>query len=381
MKITDLQTFLVPPRWLFLRISTDEGITGWGEPVVEGRAETVRAAVGEIGEVLIGQDPLRIEDHWQELTKAGFYRGGPVLSSAVAGIDQALWDITGKALGVPVHQLLGGAVRDRVRMYAWIGGDEPEEVADLARAQIDAGFTAVKMNGAGRMAAIDTAVLTGEVVNRLAAVREAIGPEHDVVVDFHGRMSAAMSRRILPLLEPLFPLFVEEPTVPENGHQLRSLVECSAVPLATGERLYSRWDFRDVLTTGIAVAQPDVSHAGGISEVHRIAAMAETYGVALAPHCPLGPIALASSLQIAFATPNLLIQEQSVGIHYNQGNDLLDYLLDPSPMQFRDGYAFPSTNPGLGIEIDEKAVARAAEIGHRWRNPVWRGADGSLREW
>ena len=381
MKITDLHTFLVPPRWLFLRVETDEGITGWGEPIVEGRAETVRAAVTEIGEALIGEDPLRIEDHWQRLTKAGFYRGGPVLSSAVAGIDQALWDIAGKALGVPVYQLLGGAVRDRVRMYAWIGGDEPDEVADLARAQVEAGFTAVKMNGAGRMSAIDTAVRTGEVVDRLAAVREAIGPERDVVVDFHGRMSAAMSRRILPLLEPLFPLFVEEPTVPENGHQLRSLVECSAVPLATGERLYSRWDFRDVLTSGIAVAQPDVSHAGGISEVRRIAAMAETYGVSLAPHCPLGPISLAASLQIAFATPNLLIQEQSVGIHYNQGNDLLDYLVDPSPMQFRDGYGFPSTRPGLGIEIDEKAVARAAEIGHRWRNPVWRGVDGALREW
>jgi galactonate dehydratase len=381
MKITDLQTFLVPPRWLFLRVETDEGITGWGEPVVEGRAETVRAAVAEIGEGLIGEDPLRIEDHWQRLTKAGFYRGGPVLSSAVAGIDQALWDIAGKALGVPVYQLLGGAVRDRVRMYCWIGGDEPAEVADEARAQIEAGFTAVKMNGAGRMADIETAVRTAEVVDRLAAVRDAIGPEHDVVVDFHGRLSAAMSRRVLPLLEPLFPLFVEEPAVPENGHQLRSLVECSAVPIATGERLYSRWDFRDVLPTGIAVAQPDVSHAGGISEVRRIASMAEAYGVSLAPHCPLGPIALASSLQIAFATPNLLIQEQSVGIHYNEGNELLDYLVDPTPMQFHGGYATPSTRPGLGIEVDEKAVARAAEIGHRWRNPVWRDGDGALREW
>lgn len=381
MKITDLQTFLVPPRWLFLRVDTEEGITGWGEPIVEGRAETVRAAVAEIGHVLIGEDPLRIEDHWQRLTKAGFYRGGPVLSSAVAGLDQALWDIAGKSLGVPVHQLLGGAVRDRVRMYSWIGGDEPDAVADQARAQIEAGFTAVKMNGTGRMSAIDTAARTREVVDRLTAVREAIGPEHDVVVDFHGRMSAAMARRTLPLLEPLLPMFVEEPVLPENGHQLRSLVECSAVPLATGERLYSRWDFRDVFTAGIAVAQPDVSHAGGISEVRRIAAMAEAYGVSLAPHCPLGPIALAASLQIAFATPNLLIQEQSVGIHYNEGDELLDYLLDPSPMQFRDGYASPSARPGLGIEIDEKAVARAAEIGHSWRNPVWRDVDGALREW
>jgi galactonate dehydratase len=381
MKITELRTFLVPPRWLFLRVETDEGITGWGEPVVEGRAETVQAAVAEVGEALVGEDPLRIEDHWQRMTKSGFYRGGPVLSSAVAGIDQALWDIAGKTYGVPVYQLLGGPVRDRVRMYSWIGGDEPGEVADQAAAQIAAGFTAVKMNGSGRMAPIETAACTAEVVDRLAAVREAIGPDHDVVVDFHGRMSTAMSRRLLPLLEPLLPLFVEEPVLPEYSRDLRSLVECSAVPLGTGERLYSRWDFRDVVSTGIAVAQPDVSHAGGISETRRIAALAETFDVALAPHCPLGPIALAASLQIAFATPNLLIQEQSVGIHYNAGNELLDYLVDPSPMHFEDGHALPSTAPGLGIEIDARAVERAAEIGHRWRNPVWRGADGALREW
>jgi galactonate dehydratase len=381
MRITALRTYLVPPRWLFLRVDTDEGVTGWGEPVVEGRADTVRAAVGELADWLIGEDPLRIEDHWQRLTKSGFYRGGPVLSSAVAGIDQALWDIAGKSLGVPVHQLLGGRVRDRVRMYTWIGGDEPSQVADHAIEQVEAGFTAVKMNGAGRMAPIETAAHTAEVVDRLAAVRDAIGPERDIVVDFHGRMSTAMSRRLLPLLEPLFPLFVEEPVLPEHARDLRTLVECSAVPLATGERLYSRWEFRDVLASGIAVAQPDVSHAGGISEVRRIAAMAETYDASLAPHCPLGPIALAASLQVAFATPNLLIQEQSVGIHYNEGNELLDYLVDPSPMRFENGYANLPKGPGLGIEIDEDAVERAAEIGHRWRNPVWRDADGALREW
>lgn len=381
MKITQLTTYLVAPRWLFLRIDTDEGISGWGEPIVEGRAETVRAAVAEIGDLLIGEDPSRIEDHWQRLTKGGFYRGGPILSSAVAGIDQALWDIAGKALGVPVYRLLGGPVRDRVRMYSWIGGDEPDEVADLAREQVEAGFTAVKMNGAGRMAPIDTPARAHEVVDRVAAVREAIGPDRDVVVDFHGRMSTAMSRRLLPLLEPLSPLFVEEPVLPEFARDLGRLATGTTVPLATGERLYSRWDFRDVLPTGIAVAQPDVSHAGGISEVRRIAAMAETYDVTVAPHCPLGPIALAASLQIAFAVPNFLIQEQSVGIHYNVDNDLLDYLLDPSPLRFVDGYAALPTAPGLGITIDEQAVERAAATGHRWRNPIWRGTDGSFREW
>jgi galactonate dehydratase len=381
VKITQLTTYLVAPRWLFLRIDTDEGICGWGEPIVEGRAETVRAAVAEIGDLLVGEDPSRIEDHWQRLTKGGFYRGGPILSSAVAGIDQALWDIAGKALGVPVYRLLGGPVRDRVRMYSWIGGDEPDEVADLAREQMEAGFTAVKMNGAGRMAPIDTPARTHEVVDRVAAVREAIGPDRDVVVDFHGRMSTAMSRRLLPMLEPLSPLFVEEPVLPEFARDIGRLASGTTVPLATGERLYSRWDFRDVLPTGIAVAQPDVSHAGGISEVRRIAAMAETYDVTVAPHCPLGPIALAASLQIAFAVPNFLIQEQSVGIHYNVDNDLLDYLIDPDPLRFVDGYAAQPTAAGLGITIDEQAVERAAATGHRWRNPIWRGTDGSFREW
>jgi galactonate dehydratase len=381
VKITALRTYLVPPRWVFLRIDTDEGITGWGEPALEGRAETVRAAVGELSDMLIGADPLRIEDHWQTLTRGGFYRGGPVLASAVAGIDQALWDIAGHAFGVPVHQLLGGRVRDRVRMYAWIGGDEPAEVADQARAQVEAGFTAVKMNGSGPLDPVATPGQVAEIVGRVEAVREVIGPGRDLVVDFHGRMSTAMSRRLLPLLEPLSPLFVEEPVLPEFSRDLAALAGHTTVPLATGERLYSRWDFRDVLPTGIAVAQPDVSHAGGISEVRRIAAMAEAYDVSMALHCPLGPIALAASLQLAFAMPNLLIQEQSVGLHYHAGNELHDYLADPEPFRFTAGYARPPAGPGLGISIDLAAVERAAETGHRWRNPIWRGDDGSFREW
>ena len=381
MKITDISTFLVPPRWLFLRIETNEGITGWGEPVVEGRAQTVRTAVAELSDLLIGEDPLRIEDHWQVLTRGGFYRGGPVLSSAVAGIDQALWDIAGKTYGAPVYRLLGGPVRDRARVYSWIGGDEPLEVADQAREQTEVGFTAVKMNASGRAEPIETPGRTQAVVDRVAAVREAIGPDRDLVVDFHGRMSTAMSRRLLPLLEPLSPLFVEEPSLPEYSRDLARLAGHTTVPLATGERLYSRWDFRDILTTGVAVVQPDVSHAGGISEVRRIAALAETHDVSLAPHCPLGPIALAASLQLAFATPNFLIEEQSIGIHYNGENQLLDYLVNPDIFRFVDGYASLPPGPGLGIEIDEAAVRRADEIGHRWRNPVWRAPDGSFREW
>ncbi|MEH1123167.1 galactonate dehydratase [Micromonospora sp. CPCC 206061] len=382
MKITSVETFLVPPRWLFCRIGTDVGVVGWGEPVVEGRAATVRTAVEELAELLIGADPLRIEDHWQVLTKGGFYRGGPVLSSAVAGLDQALWDIAGKVRGAPVHELLGGPVRDRARIYSWIGGDEPAELEQAARAQVEAGFTAVKMNASGRLGPIATPAEIDAIVQRVTSVRAVLGPDRDVAVDFHGRVSLANARRLLPLLEPLCPLFVEEPLLPDERHQLHHVVSASSVPIATGERMYSRWDFRSVLDRGIAVAQPDISHAGGISEVRRIAAMAEVYGVSMAPHCPLGPIALAASLQIAFSTPNFLIQEQSLGIHYNNaGNDLLDYLVDSSVFTFVDGHVTRTTRPGLGIEVDEKAVRRADELGHAWRSPVWRHDDGSFAEW
>ncbi|MGV9688424.1 galactonate dehydratase [Streptomyces sp. NPDC003444] len=381
MKITSLGTYLVAPRWCFLRVDTDEGITGWGEPVVEGRAHTVAAAVDELSDYLVGQDPLRIEDHWQVLTKGGFYRGGPVLSSAVAGIDQALWDIAGKALGVPVWQLLGGNVRDRIRVYSWIGGDRPTDVAEAAAARRAEGFTAIKMNASAQLRLIDTPKAVHDIVARVASVRERVGDDFDIAVDFHGRLTLPMARRVVPLLEEYLPFFVEEPVVPELSDRIGDVVRSTSIPVATGERLYSRWDFKKVLESGVAVAQPDLSHAGGISEVRRIAAMAEAYDVSLAPHCPLGPLALAACLQVGFATPNLLIQEQSLGIHYNEGSDLLDYLVDQSVFRYDDGHVGLLTAPGLGVEIDEKAVERAAETGHRWRNPVWRRDDGSQAEW
>ncbi|HEY4277638.1 MAG TPA: galactonate dehydratase [Conexibacter sp.] len=381
MRITSLETFLVPPRWLFLRIETDEGVVGWGEPVVEGRAATVQAAIEELSELLVGSDPLRIEDHWQVLTKAGFYRGGAILASAVAGIDQALWDIAGKVRGVPVHELLGGPVRERVRVYTWIGGDEPGEIAEAAAAQRAVGMTAVKMNGSGRLRLIDTPSKTQAAVDRAAAARGALGPDADVAIDFHGRVSTAMAARLLPQLEPFCPLFVEEPVLPEHTGALRRLAACSSVPLAVGERLYSRSDFRPLLDSGIAVVQPDVSHAGGISEVRRIAALAETWDLALAPHCPLGPIALAASLQVDFVAPNFLIQEASLGMHYNGGVELLEYLADTSVFDVVEGHMARPLGPGLGIEIDERAVREASERGHRWRNPLWRHEDGALAEW
>ena len=304
-----------------------------------------------------------------------------MFSSAVAGIDQALWDIAGKALGVPVHRLLGGHVRDRVRMYGWVGGDDPSEVADHIAQRMALGLTAVKMNASGRLTHLATPAELDGVLERTAAAREVLGPHRDVALDFHGRVSLPNARRLAVLLEPLRPLFIEEPVVPEKSALIRAVVEASSVPVATGERLYSRHEFLPVLQAGIAVAQPDLSHAGGITEVRKIAALAEVFDVQLAPHCPLGPIALASCLQIGFSTTNHMIQEQSIGIHYNDGADVLDYVVDTAPLRFVDGHIELLTGPGLGIDVDEAAVRAADRRGHAWRTPLWRHADGSFAEW
>ncbi|RVX40968.1 galactonate dehydratase [Nonomuraea polychroma] len=379
--IARIETFLVAPRWLFVRVETDSGIVGWGEATCEGRSETVRTAIDQLAELLIGRDALRIEDHWQVLTKGSFYRGGPILASAVAGLDQALWDIAGKHFGAPVHQLLGGPVRDRIRVYGWVGGDEPGEVRDHVAAQVEAGLTAVKMNASGKMSPLASVAELNGVVARVAAAREVLGDDRDVAVDFHGRFTLANARRVAPLLEPYRPLFLEEPVVPENSHLIGEFVRSTTIPVSTGERLYSRQEFLPVFQAGIAVAQPDLSHAGGITEVRKIAALAEVYDVQLAPHCPLGPIALAACLQVGFATPNYLIQEQSIGIHYNLGAEVLDYCLDKTPLTFVDGHVERLTAPGLGIEIDDEAVRSADKTGHAWRSPIWRHRDGSYAEW
>ncbi|WP_406106986.1 galactonate dehydratase [Streptomyces sp. NBC_01003] len=381
MKIARIETFLAPPRWMFVRVETDEGVVGWGEPVVEGRAEPVRAAVEVLAEYLVGQDPLRIEDHWQVMTKGGFYRGGPVLSSAVAGLDQALWDIKGKTYGQPVHQLLGGPVRERIRAYAWVGGDEPSEVRDAVSAQVEAGFTAVKMNATGRMTPLATREEVRACLLRAETAREVLGDERDFALDFHGRVSPANARRLLPLLAEYAPLFVEEPVLSDHMQAVPDLVNASNIPIALGERLFTRREFLAPLQAGVAVVQPDISHAGGISELRRIAALAEMYGAHIAPHCPLGPVALAASLQVAFTTPNFLIQEQSIGIHYNKDAELLDYVSDREPFRFVAGSLLRTERPGLGVDIDEAAVRAADAKGHAWRNPLWRYEDGSFAEW
>lgn len=382
MKITKLETFVVPPRWLFLKIETDEGIVGWGEPVIEGRAKTVQAAVEELSDYLIGKDPLRIEDHWQVMYRGGFYRGGPILMSAISGIDQALWDIKGKYYNAPVYELLGGACRDSIRVYSWIGGDRPSDVGQAAKEKVEAGFTAVKMNATEELQFIDSYEKIDQAVARIAAIREAVGYDIGVGIDFHGRVHKPMAKILVKELEQYRPMFIEEPVLPENNEALREIAKYTHIPIATGERMFSRWDFKSLLSDGyVDIIQPDLSHAGGITECKKIASMAEAYDVALAPHCPLGPIALASCLHVDATSYNAFIQEQSLGIHYNKGSDLLDYVMDKEVFEYKDGYVLNPVKPGLGIEINEKHVRKLAEEGHNWKNPIWRHKDGTIAEW
>ena len=316
------------------------------------------------------------------LHRGGFYRGGPVLTSAISGIEQALWDIKARALGVPVYELLGGRARDRVRVYSWIGGDRADDVAAGVRQQLADGFTAVTMNAIEELHYVDDHRKIDAAVARLAAAPEAGGDGFDIAVDFHGRFHKAMAKCLVQELEPLRPFFIEEPVLPENLEALREVAQHTIVPIAVGERLFTRWGFKDVIAQGVVdVVQPDVSHAGGIWEVRKIAAMAEAYDVAVAPHCPLRPIAFAASLQLDACTPNVVIQEQSLGIHYNVGNDLLDYVRDRSVFAYRDGYLELPTGPGLGVEIDEALVRERARSGHDWKAPIWRNADGTVAEW
>ncbi|WP_457322281.1 galactonate dehydratase, partial [Stenotrophomonas sp. P5_B8] len=320
--------------------------------------------------------------HWNVLYRGGFYRGGPILMSALAGIDQALWDIHGKALGVPVHALLGGPVRDRIRVYSWIGGDRPADTARAASEAVARGFTAVKMNGTEEMQIVDTHDKVTRVLENVQAVRDAVGPDIGLAVDFHGRVHKPMAKVLMRELSPFGLMFIEEPVLSEHLEAIPELAALSPAPIALGERLYSRYDFKRVLQAGgVDILQPDPSHSGGITETRKIAAMAEAYDVAIALHCPLGPIALAANLQLDAVCYNAFIQEQSLGIHYNASNDLLDYLVDRSPFDYNEGFVKIPNGPGLGIEINQVYVDERAAEGHRWRNPIWRHADGSVAEW
>ncbi|MRX07244.1 galactonate dehydratase [Pseudoduganella sp. FT25W] len=382
MKIIKLTTYRVPPRWMLLKIETDEGVVGWGEPVIEGRARTVETAVQEMEPYLIGQDPSRINDLWQTMYRAGFYRGGAILMSAIAGIDQALWDIKGKVLGKPVYELLGGLVRDRMKMYSWVGGDRPSDIIEQIRTLQQGGFNTFKMNGTEELGMLDTSAKVDEAVHRVAEIREAFGTTIEFGLDFHGRVAAPMAKTLLRELEQFRPLFVEEPVLAEQAEYYPRLAEMTSIPLAAGERMYSRFEFKNVFAAGgLSIVQPDLSHAGGITECLKIASMAEAYDITLAPHCPLGPVALAACLTVDFVSYNAVLQEQSMGIHYNKGGELLDYVVNKEDFKIVDGYCNPLPKPGLGVVVDEERVIEASKNAPDWRNPVWRHEDGSVAEW
>ena len=382
MKITKINAYLVRPRWCMVEVETDAGVTGWGEAVIEGKAATVAAAVGEMEEYLIGKDPSKIEDIWNLLYRAAFYRGGPILMSAISGIDQALWDIKGKVLGVPVYELLGGACRERMKVYSWIGGDRPSDVAAAAKQKMDEGFTAIKMNATEELQIVDSYDKIDAVLERVASIREACGKYFGIAIDFHGRVHKPMAKVLAKKLEEFDPMFIEEPVLCEQMEDFKEIAAACNIPIATGERLFSKYDFKRLLTAGgVDIIQPDLSHAGGISEVRKIAAMAEAYDVALAPHCPLGPIALAACLQVDAVSYNAFIQEQSIGIHYNVGKSVLDYVKNPEDFAFVGGSVELPKKAGLGVEVNKELVLEENEHPHHWKNPVWRHADGSIAEW
>ncbi|MDR1541897.1 MAG: galactonate dehydratase [Clostridiales bacterium] len=383
MKITCLKLYQIPPRWLFLKIETDDGISGWGEPLLEGKAATVAALIKEeYAHLLVGRNPFAIEDIWQTLYRGFFYRGGGEAMSALSGVDQALWDIKGKALGVPAYELLGGLCRDKLKIYSWIGGDRPSDAVEMAEQCYETGCRAVKMNATEELHYIDSYEKIDAVVKRVAAIRDALGYKMDIAVDFHGRVHKPMSKVLADALTPFRLMFIEEPVLCENMEAFSEIARYTPTPIATGERLFTRWQFKNLLNLGaVDIVQPDLSHAGGLSECKKIAAMAEAYDVAVAPHCPMGPIALAACVQLDACTPNAVIQEQSLGIHYNKEADLLDYIKNREVFSYAQGFIDIPKGPGLGVEVDEERVKDAAEIAHDWKNPIWRNYDGTIAEW
>lgn len=382
MKITAVNTYYVRPRWGFVEIETDQGISGWGEAVLEGHCGSVLACINEMKEYLIGRNPGNIEDIFNILYRAGFYRGGGVMMSAISGIDQALWDIKGKKLGVPVYELLGGACRDKMRVYSWIGGDRPSDVGAAALEKKKAGFTAVKMNATEELQIVDTYDKVDAVLERVAAIRESCGKYFGIAIDFHGRVHKPMAKILAKKLEEFDPMFIEEPVLCENMEYFPEIAASCNIPIATGERLFTKYDFKRLLSVGgVDIIQPDLSHAGGITEVRKIAAMAEAHDVALAPHCPLGPIALASCLNVDAVSYNAFIQEQSMGIHYNVGKSVLDYVHNKGDFAFTDGFVQLLKRPGLGVEVNKELVLEENRTLHSWKNPLWRHQDGSVAEW
>ena len=381
MKISSFKIYEVKPRWIFIKIITDEGIEGWGEMISGTKTETVTACANEMCKKLLGRNPFDIEALWQELYRS-FFRGGPINMTVISGIETALWDIKGKYYNMPVYEFLGGKVRDKLKVYSWIGGDRPNNVSEEAKQRFDQGFTAVKMNATEELHYIDSYEKVDQVLVRMNSIKELLGNKIQVGIDFHGRVHKPMAKILIKELEPFRPMFIEEPVLPENWDAIIDTAKNSPIPIATGERLSTRWEFKRLFNNNsVDIIQPDVALAGGILETRKIAAAAEMYDIAVAPHAPYGPIALAATLQLDMCTPNVFIQEQSLGIHYNKGFDLIDFVKNKEIFMFKDGYLDVPEKPGLGIEIDEELVKKVSAEGLVWTNPKWKNYDGTIAEW
>jgi galactonate dehydratase len=358
MRITAVKTILADGGHrilVFVKIETDQpGLVGWGEATLEGKPRAVAGCIADMEPMILGEDPRRVEHCWQILYRSGFWRMGVIGLSAISGIDQALWDIKGKDLGKPVYELLGGRVRDKVRVYTHYFGSTPAELAEEALQKVERGWTALKTVAAPITQIIDGLAGIKKAEAELRAVREAVGDHVDILLDLHGRLSPQMAVQYGKAFEPYTPLFIEEPCQAENPAAMATVARAISIPVATGERLFTRWGFREVLQLGAAsLLQPDTCHAGGISEVRKIASMAEVYYAGIAPHNPYGPVATAACIQVDLVCPNFIIQE------------VFDPVCAPQAMSFVkealniiDGHIFPTDAPGIGVEVDEAACAK-----------------------
>lgn len=383
MKITKLELIKVKPRWMFLKMYTDKDIVGLGEPILEGHTNAIEAVVKEYEEYLIGKDPMMIEHHLQAMYRGGFYRGGPMMLSAISGIEQAMWDIKGKYYNCPVYEMLGGKCRDRIRMYthikrAGVAGEFPiDEMLNIADQRLKDGYTALKYSIIPPIKTIDSPENTAKHIERFAKVRERIGNGVDLAIDFHGRVSPAMANILIEQLKPYNPMFIEEPCLPENVDCMRDIACKTTIPIAAGERLFGKWEYRQFIEKrAVSIIQPDLCHVGGIFEGRKLAAMMEMYYGSVAPHNPLGPISLAACLQLDACTPNFLVQEHPGNPDYS---DLgVGYITEP--FVIKNGYIDVPTKPGLGVELDEKALADKLYDG-AWTTPRLYHEDGSVADW
>jgi len=383
MKITKLELIKVKPRWMFLKMYTDKDIIGLGEPILEGHTNAIEAVVKEYEEYLIGKDPMMIEHHLQAMYRGGFYRGGPMMLSAISGIEQAMWDIKGKYYNCPVYEMLGGKCRDRIRMYTHIkragvaGEFAIEEMLNIADQRLKDGYTALKYSIIPPIKTIDTPENTAKHIERFARVREHIGNSVDLAIDFHGRVSPAMANILIEQLKPYNPMFIEEPCLPENVDCMHDIANKTTIPIAAGERLFGKWEYRQFIEKrAVSIIQPDLCHVGGIFEGRKLAAMMEMYYGSVAPHNPLGPISLAACLQLDACTPNFLVQEHPGN---PDGSDLgVGYIKEP--FVIKNGYIDVPTKPGLGIELDEEALKDKLYDG-AWTTPRLYHEDGSVADW